>query len=322
MQTIVVLLKQTFDTEEKIIVTPHGIDETEAKFVINPYDEYALEEALRQRDLHGGQIIAVTCGPERSQEALRTALAVGADEAIRLDSDGLPDDSFAMAAALAAVIEPLAPDLVLAGLFSVDNGAGSTALQIAQRLHLPHASAAVKVTISPANELDSGHPVSADRYAIVERDVEGDTETVVIPLPALITAQQGLNEPRYPSLPGIMKAKRKPLRVIPVSEISLGSAVDGQNAGGSGSRSASEESVEDGDGGGKVKGGFHADGDGGGTTGKDGRVEVSLAAAVTRTKRTELLPPPPRNAGKRLTGAPEEQAAALIAMLRTEAKVL
>ncbi|WP_444980833.1 electron transfer flavoprotein subunit beta/FixA family protein, partial [Paenibacillus agaridevorans] len=82
MQTIVVLLKQTFDTEEKITVTPQGIEERDAKLVINPYDEYALEEALRIKERSGGNVVIVTCGPERAQEAIRTALAVGADEAI------------------------------------------------------------------------------------------------------------------------------------------------------------------------------------------------------------------------------------------------
>jgi electron transfer flavoprotein beta subunit len=280
MLKIVVLLKQTFDTEEKIVVKPEGVDERDAKFVINPYDEYALEEAIRQRELLGGQVIAVTCGPERSQEALRTALAIGVDEAIRLDSDELPDDSYSVAAALAAVIEPLAPDLLLAGLFAVDSGAGSVALQVAQRLHLPHASSAVKVTIVSADALASlpaalNAPAvpGAERYAVVERDVEGDTETVSIPLPALITAQQGLNEPRYPSLPGIMKAKRKPLRTVTVREL-FGSS------------------------------------------------DAAAGNVAPRTVRTQLLPPPPRAAGKRLPGTPAEQAASLISLLQTEAKLL
>ncbi|MBD2872418.1 electron transfer flavoprotein subunit beta/FixA family protein [Paenibacillus arenilitoris] len=232
MPKFVVLLKQTFDTEEKIVVTPEGVDERDAKFVINPYDEYALEEAIRQRERHGGEVIAVTCGPERAQEALRTALAIGADEAIRLDSGGLPDDGSAVAAALAAVVRPLAPDLLLAGLFAVDSGAGSVALQLAERLGLPHASAAVKVELLTAAELNAlpaagaAARTAAERYALVERDVEGDAETVSVPLPALVTAQQGLNEPRYPSLPNIMKAKRKPLRTVTVQELAADGGPD------------------------------------------------------------------------------------------------
>ncbi|RJE88289.1 electron transfer flavoprotein subunit beta/FixA family protein [Paenibacillus sp. 1011MAR3C5] len=268
MPKVVVLLKQTFDTEEKIIVTPQGVDEREAKFVINPYDEYALEEAIQLKEKLGGVVIAVTCGTERSQEALRTALAVGADEAVRLDSKGLSGDSYEVAEALAAVVGPLSPDLLLAGLFAVDSGSGSVALQVAERLGLPHASAAVKLTLGSAEELGLSHPVQASQYALIERDAEGDTETVAIPLPALITAQQGLNEPRYPSLPGIMKAKRKPLRTVTLSELGLS------------------------------------------------------AGDAARTQRAALSPPPPRATGKRIAGSPEEQAAGLVELLRTEAKVL
>lgn len=288
MLKIVVLLKQTFDTEEKIIVVGGDIDDSAAKYIINPYDEYALEEAIRLRDQHGGQVIAVTCGPERTQDALRTALAVGADEAIRLDDDGsFGDDGYAAAAAITALVKPLEPDLVLAGLFAVDSGAGSVALQVAERLGLPHASAAVKVSIiaaaertglrAPLNEVDC----ETDRYALVDRDVEGDTETVTIPLPALITAQQGLNEPRYPSLPGIMKAKRKPLRTVALSELMVGPSTDAADA--------SQSSASD---------------------------------LSPRTVRTYLSAPSPRAAGKLLAGAPAEQAAALTELLRTEAKLL
>ncbi|MFF2092939.1 electron transfer flavoprotein subunit beta/FixA family protein [Paenibacillus sp. NPDC058174] len=226
MLTIAVLLKQTFDTEEKIVVAPDGsISSGEAKLVINPYDEYALEEALRQRELHGGKVHVITSGPEKAEEALRTALAMGADEAVRLESEGstllAEGDSHTIAAALTEILRPLAPDLVLAGLFAVDSGSGSVALQVAERLGLPHASSAVKLDIAEAAGTAASGAIpagaqAAERFAIVERDVEGDTETVAIPLPALITAQQGLNEPRYPSLPGIMKAKKKPLvRVNP-----------------------------------------------------------------------------------------------------------
>ncbi|GKU77978.1 electron transfer flavoprotein subunit beta/FixA family protein [Paenibacillus sp. L3-i20] len=221
MNRIVVLVKRTFDTEEKVTITSQGVDEQEAKFVINPYDEYALEEALRLKELHGGEVIVVTCGGDGSQETLRTALAIGADEAIHLSSEGIPDDSFSIAAALAAVVAPLSPDLLLAGLFAVDTGSGSVALQIAERLGLPHASAALKITVAPAKELGIDTDSIVSLFALVERDIEGDSEKITIPLPALITAQQGLNEPRYPSLPGIMKAKRKPLRTVTVQELNL-----------------------------------------------------------------------------------------------------
>ncbi|MCU6710625.1 electron transfer flavoprotein subunit beta/FixA family protein [Paenibacillus sp. J5C_2022] len=225
---IVVLLKQTFDTEEKIKIIDGAVDERDAKYVINPYDEYALEEAIRLKEKHGGEVIVAGCGPDRAKEALRTALAIGADEAILLDDESLTDDSSQLAAALAAVIAPLSPELVLAGLFAVDTGSGSVALQVAQHLDLPHASAALKLTIDSGEQLGAAHVPGAARYALVDRDVEGDMETVCIPLPALITAQQGLNEPRYPSLPGIMKAKRKPLRVVTLADLTI--SADGAEA--------------------------------------------------------------------------------------------
>ncbi len=293
MPKFVVLLKQTLDTEEKIIVTDQGIDDQQAKYVINPYDEYALEEALQQRDQHGGQVLVVTCGTDRADEALRTALAVGADEAIRLDSAGLSDDSFVIASALAAVVKPLEPDLVLAGLFAVDSGSGSVALQLAERLRLPHASAAVKLTLGTAQKLGIEPLADREQYALVKRDVEGDVETVSIPLPALITAQQGLNEPRYPSLPGIMKAKKKPLRVITAEELRL-SLGSNDSSGSSTSLSASGTSTSD-------------------ASVRHSQASDSLAA---RTIRSALYAPPPRAAGIRLTGTAHEQTAELVARLQ------
>jgi len=207
---IVVLIKQTFDTEEKIVVQGGQVSADGVKLIVNPYDEYALEEALRLRDKHGGTVTAVAGGPEQCAEALRTALAMGADEAVRIEP-APGDDSASIAAAIAACVRPLKPDLLLAGLFAVDTGAGSVALQAAERLGLPHVSAAVRVEISGGT-------------LIADRDVEGDVATVSVPLPALVTAQQGLNEPRYPSLPGIMKAKRKPLRIVGRSELAAEAA--------------------------------------------------------------------------------------------------
>ncbi|QYR21254.1 electron transfer flavoprotein subunit beta/FixA family protein [Paenibacillus sp. sptzw28] len=302
---LVVLLKQTFDTEEKIELVNGAVAEDSVKFIINPYDEYALEEVLRLREIHGGTVTAVSCGPERAAEALRTALAMGADDAVLLDAAGLPDDGHAVASALAAVVQQLQPDLVLAGLFAIDSGAGSVALQIAERLGLPSASAAVKVELCSANSVGgargtasaAGRPAGgdgaesvaggagstaggtaasaaswvssmADHLVRVERDTEWGLETVEVPLPALITAQQGLNEPRYPSLPGIMKAKRKPLRRIAIAELGL-AAVD----------------------------------------------------LEPRTERLALTAPPARSAGRKLSGTPAEQAAALADLLQHEAKI-
>lgn len=276
---IVVLLKQTFDTEEKIAIVNGKIEEEEAKLIINPYDEYALEEALRLKEVHGGEVVAITCGTERTHEALRTALALGADQAVRVSSDGIPDDGSAVAAALAAAISPLQPDLVLAGLFAVDTGSGSVALQTAERLGLPHAGAVVKLVVGSSAELGLEQN-DGKAYALAVRDVEGDQETVAVPLPALVTAQQGLNEPRYPSLPGIMKAKRKPLIVIEPAELKAYSPL--------GEASISLAAID------KAK-------------------ECVIPEA--RASRRSLFPPPSRGAGKTLAGTPAEQAKALADLL-------
>ncbi|GIO15408.1 electron transfer flavoprotein subunit beta [Cohnella xylanilytica] len=205
---ICVLLKQTFDTEERIVLQDGRIAEDGVKYVINPYDEYAVEEAIRLKERHGGTVVAVSAGPERAAEALRTALAMGADEAVLLDGDRIGEDEAAVAKALAAYAGPKGFDLILAGNFSIDNGSGQVAVRLAERLGIPHVSSIVKLT------------VSGDKAEAL-RDAEGDTETVEVRLPALFTAQQGLNEPRYPSLPGIMKAKKKPFERAGLEELGL-----------------------------------------------------------------------------------------------------
>mgnify|MGYP001060666371 CR=1 FL=1 len=202
-----VLLKQTFDTEEKIVLQDGMIREDGAKFIVNPYDEYALEEAIRIREASGGTVYAVSVGPERAAEALRTALAMGADEAVWIDDRHIADE-YGVSRALAAYLGGRQVDLVLAGLFSVDNGAGQVAIRVAELLRLPHVGSVTKLTLS-------------GNKALCERDAEGDVERVEVTLPALITAQQGLNEPRYPSLSGIMRAKRKPLHRLTPEELGL-----------------------------------------------------------------------------------------------------
>ncbi|MFA9455993.1 electron transfer flavoprotein subunit beta [Halalkalibacter sp. AB-rgal2] len=207
---IFVLLKQTFDTEEKIIIENGIITEDDAQFVINPYDEYAVEEAIRQRDEHGGNVTVLSVGPKRTSDALRTALAMGADEAIHLLNDDIPEDASCIAKVLSAFLQNKDIDLILGGYFSIDNGDGQVAIRLAHALNLPHVSSITSLSIQEGT-------------AQVIRDAEGDLETINVTLPALFTAQQGLNEPRYPSLPGIMKAKRKPLKELLIDDLHLAS---------------------------------------------------------------------------------------------------
>jgi electron transfer flavoprotein beta subunit len=203
---VIVLMKQTFDTEEKIRIRDGNIDEEDAKLVMNPYDEYAVEEALKLRDNHGGQVTVVSVGTERSSEALRTALAMGADEAVLIAEPGDADEAV-LSKLLAAFLKGKPFDIVLGGHFSVDRGSGQVAIRVAELLDIPHVGAVTRLAVD-----------SSGKSAVAVRDSEGDEVTIEAALPACFTAQQGLNEPRYPTLPGIMKAKKKPFsRISPAS---------------------------------------------------------------------------------------------------------
>ncbi|MFD1426365.1 electron transfer flavoprotein beta subunit [Kroppenstedtia sanguinis] len=206
---ILVCLKQTFDTEERIVIEDGQISEDGVEFIINPYDEYAVEEAIRLRDEHGGEVTVITVGPERAEQALRTAMAMGADKGIIVEDEDLESaDEYSIARVLAAVIEDLEYDIILGGYMAVDDGSAQVGPRLAELLGIPHISTITKLTVD-------GETVE------VEKDVEGDTENIQSKLPILVTAQQGLNDPRYPSLPGIMKAKKKPLERMDLDDLDV-----------------------------------------------------------------------------------------------------
>lgn len=205
---VYVVLKQTFDTEEKIVIANGILLEEGVKFIINPYDEYAVEEAIRIKEQTGGHVVVVSVGPMRCAEALRTALAMGADEAVLISDDRISQDEYVVTNVLASYFADKSYDLILGGNFSIDNGAGQVAVRLAELLEIPHVSSVIKL------EPSSG-------TANVERDAEGNLEKLQISLPALFTAQQGLNEPRYPSLPGIMKAKKKPFQQLTLDDLTI-----------------------------------------------------------------------------------------------------
>ncbi|MBA4494597.1 electron transfer flavoprotein subunit beta/FixA family protein [Paenactinomyces guangxiensis] len=209
---ILVCLKQTFDTEERITIENGQINEEGAEFVINPYDEYAVEEAIRLKEQHGGEVTVITIGPERAEQALRTAMAMGADKGVIVDIEDLDDrvDEHTIAHVLAAVIEEeeLEYDIILCGYMAVDDGSAQVGPRLAELLEIAHISTITKLTVDGNN-------------VTVEKDVEGDVEYIDSKLPILVTAQQGLNDPRYPSLPGIMKAKKKPLTRLELDDLDL-----------------------------------------------------------------------------------------------------
>lgn len=196
---IVVCISQTPDTATKIAVGADGknIDPKGVKFVLNPYDEFAVEEGLRQRQAAGGEVVLLCVGGEGAKESIRLGLAMGADKAILIKDDVRPD-SFVVAAELAEVIRGLNPDLVLLGRQSVDYDSAQIGPMLAELLDLPMVSFVTRLDIN-------GSTIRA------ERDIEGGKEVVEASLPCIITAQKGLNEPRYPKLPDIMKAKSKPI---------------------------------------------------------------------------------------------------------------
>ncbi|WP_409297325.1 electron transfer flavoprotein subunit beta/FixA family protein [Peribacillus sp. SCS-26] len=207
---IYVLLKRTFDTEEKITLSNGRINEDGAEFIINPYDEYAVEEAIQARDAHGGEVTVVTVGGEEAEKQLRTALAMGADKAvlINIEDDVENGDQYTTAKILSEYLKDKNADLIIGGNVAIDGGSGQVGPRVAELLDMPYITTITKLVIE-------GQNVS------VIRDVEGDSETIEAQLPILVTAQQGLNEPRYPSLPGIMKAKKKPLEELELDDLDL-----------------------------------------------------------------------------------------------------
>ena len=207
---IYVLVKRTFDTEEKITVSNGKIAEDGAEFIINPYDEYAIEEAIQVREKHEGEVTVITIGDEEAEKQLRTALAMGADKAVLINTEDDLDemDEYTAAKILAEYLKDKDADLILAGNVAIDGGSGQIGPRVAELLGINYVTTITNLEIDGTS-------------AKIIRDVEGDSETIETSLPLLVTAQQGLNEPRYPSLPGIMKAKKKPLEKLELDDLDL-----------------------------------------------------------------------------------------------------
>ena len=202
---IISILKQVPDAEARIRATPEGIDLDNVTFVIDGMDEYGVEQALRIRE--GGEdaeIVALALGPQRFEEAIRTALAMGADRAVHVETDEALD-AIAQAQVLAGVIRDEGADLVFVGGKEADWDSAALGPAVAEALGWPHSDWTTKLELSP-------------NQAQVTHDSDDGSETLTLPLPAVITTQQGLNEPRYPTLPNIMKAKRKELKKMTLED--------------------------------------------------------------------------------------------------------
>jgi len=205
---IVACIKQVPDTEALIKVKPDGsgIDEGGIKWVMNPYDEYGVEEALKLKEANGGEVTVVSLGPARIMETIRTALAMGADKGVHVTIDEA--DAYNTAAALAAAIKEINPDVVFCGQRAIDDDSGQVGSALAELLGMP------QITIITGFEV-------ADGKVKAVKPIEGAQLVIESSMPCVVTAQKGLNEPRYASLPGIMKAKRKPVDVKDVAALGI-----------------------------------------------------------------------------------------------------
>lgn len=199
---IVVLLKIVPDTETRFQINNEGTDvvwDDTIEWVLGPYDEYAIEEAIRIKEAHGGKVISVTIGRGKEEKSIRKAMAMGVDEGVLIENDELvTSDPTSIAKALAETVKSLNPDIILTGRMATDSSDSFVGPAVAELLNFP--------VVTEISSLEI-----ADGVATAIRDASGRKEKFELKLPAVFTADKGLNEPRYPKLPMIMKAKRKPL---------------------------------------------------------------------------------------------------------------
>ena len=208
---LIVLLKQVPSTESFVSVgdDKKSVKTEDVKWVINPYDEFAVEEALKIKEALGGTVTIVTVGNDKAVEAIRTALAMGADNGILINDPAAYNcDGAGISKILAATLKKMEYDLIIAGQRAVDDDNYYVGAATAELLNIPHISMVIKEEIT-------------DNKIKCVKTIEGGSFTFEAQLPALITTQRGLNEPRYASLPGIMKAKKKPLDTKTLTDIGI-----------------------------------------------------------------------------------------------------
>jgi electron transfer flavoprotein beta subunit len=202
---IAVCIKRVPEMDVRFKIAPSGtsVDETGLKWDMSDFDGYAVEAALQMTEkLATGEVIVVTVGPDAAQETLRKALSMGAARAVHLKADPIPFDNFAIARALAAELQGGGYDLILFGKMSIDSSNGAVGPITAELLNLPCVAAASKLEV-------------ANGKGTARRELEGAAELLEFPLPAVVSIDEGVARPRYPSLKGIMAAKKKPLDVKP-----------------------------------------------------------------------------------------------------------
>ena len=208
---VVVLVKQVPDTESLIMIEEDGVSikTDDIKWVMNPYDELAVEAALQIREVRGGTVTILSLGPEKTVETIRTALAMGADKGVHIsDPAANGSDALSKGKILAAALKTRPFDLIIAGMRAVDEDNYQVGSAVAEYLDIPQISQVTKVVVE-------------DQTVKCHRAIEGGTMVIEAALPALFTTQRGLNEPRYASLPGIMKAKKKPIDTLSLAELGI-----------------------------------------------------------------------------------------------------
>jgi electron transfer flavoprotein beta subunit len=223
---ILVTAKRVEDPESKIRVRPDGagIVTEGVNYKMNPFDEIAVEEALRLKERHGGEVIVASIGGEKSATEIRAALAMGADRGVLVRHDG-PLDPVVVSAILQKVVEAEKPDLVILGKQSIDDDQNQAGQYLAERLGYPQATFASKnesLESEAEQKKEPGLVLAADGKALsVIREVDGGVETLEVTLPAVITTDLRLNKPRFASLPGIMKAKKKELKELQATALGV-----------------------------------------------------------------------------------------------------
>lgn len=206
----VVCIAQVPDTESRIKIAADGrhIDETGLKFIVSPYDEYALEEAIRLKEKNGGDVTVIGFGPDRVQQALRECLARGATKALHVKGDSADADSLGIAKVLAAATKSVPHDVVFFGKQGVGTDNSLVGPMVAEILGYPQVNVVTHLELS-------------DGKIVAHREIEGAEELIEAPTPAVITAQKGLNDPRYASLKGIMAAKKIAIDSKSVADLGL-----------------------------------------------------------------------------------------------------
>ena len=209
---IAVILRQVPDTEARIVADPENpaaIVESNVKFILNPYDEYAVEEALTLADAHGGEVIGICIGPARSETAVRTALAMGVSRAVMIsDAEAVKADVVTQARIIAAVLKTLDASVVLCGKEFIDSQEDAMAAAVGHFSAMPHVLNVSKLTINPP----AFHAV---------REIEGGSLEIEGTLPMVISCSKDLNEPRYPNLIAIRRAKNKEIKMLSLSDMNL-----------------------------------------------------------------------------------------------------